>query len=1823
MSGSTTHTAILQCTSLRGHSCPHKSSPSIARPTRPIETLASSRLTPSKKVFAVSLRLRVRSVFSSTMSSVFSRAQVRSANAVVPTIGRLSYLPARTWNLPRPGSLSSALRQFTRSCHGSSSLALAIPHTGPLSHSSVSTTSGLTSTPTRVLSPPSLITLHKPSSADAATLDSSFKKSLSNAKRILALANNNLFARFYVITPHKRIRPIFQPQRCTLTDPDAGIELEYLVGHSSNDPRFLKAEYTPLEVAGTYVCLVDTASADVPACYRSGPAFTAADITGTHALDLREGTTYKAVHLPLSLPIPYGVNDTAKGMVTESTMDILDTTVANGAFWARCLLAHDTARFDELVRCTADGIGKVANRLILPRLHSGQSWGQPSSCKLTPVGEDEEDEAKPAIDTLSARLLEISDLPTCSVIPPATVATSRGDLDDLDLAIIGNATLPVPRKTGATAPESIQKDTPLNERLRNRAKLANLGWDRIAESLHLPTLTENGEWLYCSPDRAGINEAMANMFANIPEAISQSTDFLHREVDLPRHDPLVYAQYASSYYEVSTMQSIELTGESKKRFRFFYLVPDSKSLAEERESASYDREAEELLGEAMTNLSKVNTTITMSTAINTVYHLRCTSRTSVLSSKPSLLATCPSRTSTRPPCSSSPGPSRCTSRRPPCALSEKSNQPHKPLVLWAVQMLDQLSILLTHPLRHTKNTYLLANDRIAEIATDKFVEAFELLDNCVSMLRKFECGTGTIPSCPLLQADEAKTTKSKLDKSAKRATSIDNAGTGLVTPDPKRLRTGRPGDSTPSADDLSGTRVHWVRHDADRQRATPLSASVQPVIVSWSALIDKTPALDWNGKVVEPAKVSARTARLSASTLSSATAGKLTKSYPRVRPAPSRPLATPAPVHQTAPVGKPPSQPTPQAPINRGHLSATPALCTRPRISSTKDMHHLEEFNKKYLGHQDFDPTAASLGKSFYDHYLSLSAVGNDTGNTDAPPRRPPVPSTLHRSSFGRPSTNHSFHQAACFETTYVLVLKSGYFEPTDILALHRCHPLLSHLLCACMHLHKHDFLWLSEYNLDWATQESLGTRKAYAFLACLLHYNLSVADVIQFLGNNYTGAYHNIAEIVVSLRTHGIAETLIADYSRVMTVGCPNHFNASTTRDNALLYWRKGNHPSIRAKLGQVMATMNKEERNNYVVYVPHWLWRFVPHCFITPQHILEKPGKKDRQIFDASRKYDWDSVPVNAMTSTPLGLELSCEFGAVCENILVRAYNLRLSYPNDDIVVHANDVKSCFRQIKHHPDVAGAFSYILADYLFFQIGLAFCADFSPANWEAVRRAQSALAERLFFDTSLVHKHRAVLDKIKWCRSLSGTKRTRFTQASCDALNQGVRDASGTPRPTPHGVYVDDDVYLDVADTCRLEQAIASSIEAIFLLLGDSDIARRQDPISWDKLHELHVAPVNRILGLTLNLRELTAGTPPDFVSATISLLRTTWGPHRRSFKAKEAEELTGSSITSHSAPWLKFLLGNIYVSIAGALRLNNSHLIRTSQRFRDALRIIRTAAASPSGVAKRAFHTGATARSVHGCPLLHHIGGELRRDLRLIERALSSSGCPTSCPIAYLIPRIPFGTARSDSSLSAAGGYCPEAKFWWYLEWPAEVRARTLKYITTRDNPALISINSLEYAAQLITMMGCHLHHLETRATRGDPNPLYRLECDNTAGESWLTRGCTSSATGRDLARLQAALLLDQGAGYRFRRVDTKTNVIADGISRIPCKTSQTHEFSLLLTQAPSLLGCRRFLPNADLTSSIVDVLLRTDCLDPLTASKQLLIDPGRFTSSLGATT
>ena len=921
---------------------------------------------------------------------------------------------------------------------------------------------------------------------------------------------------------------------------------------------------------------------------------------------------------------------------------------------------------------------------------------------------------------------------------------------------------------------------------------------------------------------------------------------------------------------------------------------------------------------------------------------------------------------------------------------------------------------------------------------------------------------------------------------------------------------------------------------------------------------------------------------------------------------------TTAPVPASAPAKRARFEPPPKA--DAALRRATPP------IHSAEKWTHLREFNKKWTGDADHDVTAAALGELFLHHLHTCNDVLREepAWRRDLPSR-----SDLYKTTFGKQSIHHSFAQEASFETTLLHPLCSGFLTPTDTLNLFVAHPLIPHLATAKVAYHDYDFTWIRQYNTAWDDQQDIDPVRQRAMTACLLHYNLDTSLLMHYLGNNYTGAYRETDKVVHRLRHLKIDEVLIDKYVRVMVTGCPNHFVAETSRENALLHWRLRNGPTIDRKLSQVNKTMNKEDKNNFVIPLPHWMARYIPNLFFTPQHILEKPGKKDRQIFDASKRYTPLSTPINMMTSTPRGTEERCTFGRVRTDIYRRMYNLRISYPDHDLVVHANDVKSAFRQIKLHPDIMGAFSYIIGDRLFLSCGLPFGTDFSPANWEVVRQLLEAVAERLFADSSLRTKHAAYLSQLNFDRSLGKTQKIPFTRAAPDGFNHGVRDAAGVDAPTPHFYYVDDGVYIELWDKAHVEQAVASSIEAIFLLLGDSDLKLRQDPISFDKMMEMLVAPINRVLGSILNTHRLTVGTPDDFLREVEKLLQTTWGPHRFTFTIKEAEELAGKlGHISVAAPWLRYLMTHIYSSLARSLGITRYDLIRSSKTFREALNKIRAAPTTTEGLRTKSFYQAETARAVHKGVRKFGINKLLRQELALILSVLTSPSISRECPVAHLIDRTPLAHGYSDSSLRAVGGYCATLHFWWYHEWPEEIRLRTLLHLKNNNSGNFVDINVLEYAGLLVTFLGCcHCIH-QSNALEHDPHPMVLISGDNTVSESWSKKASKHSPVGRALGRLQCGLMVNNPIGFLADHISTTENVVADKISRIEREDQLLSHFPLVVQAHPVLTGCQRFVPSCAVISCITEAILRHECPNPVSLSRLMLTAPGKITTWPGAT-
>ena len=845
----------------------------------------------------------------------------------------------------------------------------------------------------------------------------------------------------------------------------------------------------------------------------------------------------------------------------------------------------------------------------------------------------------------------------------------------------------------------------------------------------------------------------------------------------------------------------------------------------------------------------------------------------------------------------------------------------------------------------------------------------------------------------------------------------------------------------------------------------------------------------------------------------------------------------------------------------------------------------------------------------------------------------------LRLTKFGRPDKDHSVTQEACAETILFFIIKSGYLDIQATNALYNTNPLIPHMARMIDTLSHYDFRWIQQTDTNWATQSSLSASRRKAMMACLFHYNLDVSLLMRYLGGNYTGAHRRVQETATILRQHKISKTLIQHYIRVMTVGCPNILNANITRENALKYWRAGNNPSVSKKLPQVMKTMNKEDRNKFVIALSSWSWRYIPHLFITPQHILEKPGKKDRQIFDAAFMHDADSIPINMMTEDANVTELHCEFGTVKQRLYTRIYNLRITYPWLDIILHANDVKSCFRQLKHHPDVMGAFSYIINDLLFLQCGLTFGSDFSPASWEVLRRIIELLSESLFEDTTLRTRHRTHLDRLTWQRSLGSTK-ARFTVAKPDTINTGVLDSTGNAVNTPHDLFVDDDVYADVYDNARarMEQAGAASIEAMFILLGPSDLLGRQDPISFDKFDEMPMDWQNRILGVDIHTRKLAVRTPVEYVAATVHILENIWhkgNNTKHTFALPEAETMAGRlGYISETSPWLRFLMSCMYTSMAHALKASRAHLITTNRDFRNLLKLVKknlkfptTNAAHTSQYGKPTQHneeqrhqahaTSTAAKKVHHTSKRFPVNPTLRREIKLIYAALSSDWINMWRPIGHLIPRDPSGEGWSDSCLHAAGGYSLDLGFWWYYEWPESIKKCTLKFMFNNNDGTLVSINALEYASLIINYVAATYVLTQIWPSPDDPHPVVLLYADNRTAESWLIKASKSSPGGRALGYIQAALMINNPVGINVAHVTSKDNEIADRISRIISETMLLTEMQKIYKNYPRLRSCQRFIPSAELTSLILDTLSEKKFVDPLPRSRRILAAPGKITT------
>jgi hypothetical protein len=623
-------------------------------------------------------------------------------------------------------------------------------------------------------------------------------------------------------------------------------------------------------------------------------------------------------------------------------------------------------------------------------------------------------------------------------------------------------------------------------------------------------------------------------------------------------------------------------------------------------------------------------------------------------------------------------------------------------------------------------------------------------------------------------------------------------------------------------------------------------------------------------------------------------------------------------------------------------------------------------------------------------------------------------------------------------------------------------------------------------------------------------------------------------------------------------------------------------------AHADDVDETLRKEEKLSYHIVLPRFLWQFFPGLYIALFRMAYRYGDpKPRLCVDPStliptpRGSTPDTGNVNREIPDP-GVDEdqnpTIHYGDAFERYLVWLWNLRITYPHEDILQMTDDVSAAFHRMLYHPDIAPAFATVWREYLIIPVSCIFGSRSSPGDYMRKGELRSHYANHMTIPPEVFNEpliQRIILPPVP-----SPEEAASFSQATADEINPGITVAAdGTPeRRGP--VFVDDTGNAHIR--AWIIATIAASLHAAYVMFGhpsgDPDRPPCINPIKWHDAVFHHLT----FLGYFIDTRRMLVCWPLKAREKLRHFLDVLL------LDTDDAEGATPQNIAK--------LLGLIRHS-APIAPMGTFRSLRMQFVFNDIV--------SNAPKTKR-LGQWYTKRSVHIPP---HIRAELTtlRD-EISDDIYDSYWCR---PIGLMVPRTPTITVFTDASSKAMGGWSRVGDL--NHMWRITVEELFPNGASSKMNwnnahnfhePAIdkrkAHINILEFMAIIIELWICIRLLMDAVAdplTVTDDVPAARIphgghrllvRADNTSALSWLRYATwTKRAPVRRLARLLTYLLSAPFAASNIR-VQGKhlagiANVSADNLSRFELSAS----WGQLMANCPNLTQLRICLLPQELLS------------------------------------
>jgi hypothetical protein len=721
-------------------------------------------------------------------------------------------------------------------------------------------------------------------------------------------------------------------------------------------------------------------------------------------------------------------------------------------------------------------------------------------------------------------------------------------------------------------------------------------------------------------------------------------------------------------------------------------------------------------------------------------------------------------------------------------------------------------------------------------------------------------------------------------------------------------------------------------------------------------------------------------------------------------------------------------------------------------------------------------------------------------------------------------------------------------------------------------------------------------------YLGCaLLRFNFVYGDLVRWLEGPYTDAHRNWSDVFATLEMardrappQGFPEPDYDRAIRLCTEGAPlsgkfvANYHSCSLRNCAAL------SADLIANQDDVDATLCKEEKLSYHLILPRFLWRFIPGLFLAIFRVAYRHGDpKPRLCVDPSTVLGSDDTG-NANRHIPKpgvieDMSPAIHYGSAFLRGLIWLWNLRISYPREDILMLTDDISGAFRRVLYHPDMAVCFAAVWRGFLILPVGTIFGAGNSPGFFGIKGELRSHYAHHLPPVASdaapLPLVARVTLPPIQ-----TAVEAACLSQATPDTLNPGIlSDINGLPERR-HPIFVDDTLVAHIRQ--YFLDAVHASVHSAYTLFGhpDDDPTRPPciNPLKWTDNASWHV----RFLGFSINTRLMRVSWPPDKREKLLVFLRELL---QEQVAARRSTPRTVSRI-------LGLVRHAAMVSPLGVYRS-----LRLQHFFNDC---VSSVSSRPRGI--RRWYAR---RSINLPPCML---SELQQLFASISPDLHHPAW--SSPIGLIVPRTPTIHVFTDASLGAMGGWSPlhHLNHMWRLTWDDLVQhgfpsamgwCNAHNYLEPAIDEHKKHINILEFVAIFIelwiSVRQLHFAQLHGCTLPGEHIPPggHRIwaQADNTSALSWLRYASrTRRPPIRRLARLLTAFLSHSSASNILRvqgeHLAGKRNTEADSLSRFELYPS----WESVMASSPALTNLRTCLLPPKLLSLIASAFSREQTAD-----------------------